>query len=148
MSHCMLTELIHLLNVDQKINSYRLSCRQKGFTLLEVLIALAVFSISSATLVLSDGQSVRQVSQVNNKVLASWLAENELNKLYIEKTWLNTGTSGRVEMLANRHWYVQRQVVAKEADFRQVVVIIYTGEKPLMKNRIYRLTGFIRRVKR
>lgn len=135
------------MNVE-KWGSQKEKVCQKGFTLLEVLIALAVFSVSSAALVLSDGQAIRQVSQVQNKVMASWLAEASLNQMYIAHSWPDTGTTGRVETLSGRQWYVQQEVLPSDiAHFRQVNVRIYASAQPKTIDEVYRLTGFIRRVK-
>jgi len=142
-------ECRHLQNNNlQPITNHNHQVQQRGFTLLEVLIALAVFSVSSASLILSDGQAIRQVSQVQNKVFGSWLAEAELNQLYSDKRWPELGESGRIVSFSQKQWYVQKEVSSSRYPLlKQVKVNIYLGEQPTKFNKVYTLTSFVRRAR-
>lgn len=76
---------------------------QKAFTLLEVLIALAVLSIGMITLVKVSNQNTLQSLYLKDKTIAQWVAINKVNEIKITG-WPNTGRStGEVEM-ANLTW--------------------------------------------
>ncbi len=55
---------------------------QKGFTLIEVMIALAIVSIALAALTQSMGATVLNQSQLETRVMASWVAQDELVKQF------------------------------------------------------------------
>ena len=50
----------------------------RGFTLVEVMIALVVFSVVSVALVRNTTQSLRQAGMIQEKTIAWWLAENQM----------------------------------------------------------------------
>ena len=54
---------------------------QSGFTLLEVMIALAIFAVVSGALIRNAAQTVRQTSIIQERTLAFWIAENHLNQM-------------------------------------------------------------------
>ncbi|WP_163306850.1 type II secretion system minor pseudopilin GspI, partial [Enterobacter ludwigii] len=51
--------------------------KQKGMTLLEVLVALAIFSLAGLTLLQTTAQQARNAGMMKEKMLASWLADNQ-----------------------------------------------------------------------
>lgn len=51
--------------------------RQAGFTLIEVLVALAVFSIAAYALLALLGQNARSAGLIERKVLANIVAQNQ-----------------------------------------------------------------------
>lgn len=52
--------------------------RQGGFTLLEVLIALAVFALLAATVAAASGHVLGRQSQLRDRLVAAWVADNYL----------------------------------------------------------------------
>jgi len=79
----------------------------KGFTLLEVLIALAIFSICALTLLQQSGRSARQTSHLETKLMASWLADNEVASAQLQIP--NIGTQSRETHFAKRDWEIERE---------------------------------------
>lgn len=70
--------------VFQKLNRPGVSkTQQAGFTLIEVLVALAVAAIALAALSRAMGLSVNQQSALEERVAASWVAQDELIKVQI-----------------------------------------------------------------
>lgn len=57
--------------------------RQAGFTLIEVMVALAVVSIALAALTRSMGLTVNNQSALESRVVATWIAQDELVKLHV-----------------------------------------------------------------
>lgn len=57
------------------------STRPQGFTLLEVLVALAIFGICAGTLLKHVGQSANNQQQIEMRVTASWVAEYHLESI-------------------------------------------------------------------
>ena len=120
----------------------------RGFTLLEIMIALAVFAVAIGALLVTDGTSVRQVARVEQKVLASWLAEDYINKIYLEKNWPRPGTRGEFQDYADRRWYVEQEVEAMGKDgFRKISVYVFAGDEEPddEESPLYSLSGFLRK---
>lgn len=70
--------------VFQKSNRPGVSnTQQAGFTLIEVLVALAVAAIALAALSRAMGLSVNQQSALEERVVASWVAQDELIKVQV-----------------------------------------------------------------
>jgi len=51
------------------------SDRKQGFTLIETMVALAIFSVSIVSLIAMTSQGVANVSLAKNKLIASYLAQ-------------------------------------------------------------------------
>ena len=56
---------------------------KKGFTLLEVLVALVFFSLIGVVLQQVTASTVNQYLSVRYKMFSSWLAENKMAELYV-----------------------------------------------------------------
>lgn len=125
--------------------------KHRGFTLIEVMVALAVFAVAAAMLMLSDGNSIRQTRYMQEKVLASQVADNTLSRMQAEKQWPDKGVKGRVEIYAGYDWYVRQTVRNTSAhDFRQVIVDVFVGnQKPEDdETPLFSLTSYLRKPKK
>ncbi len=60
--------------------------RARGFTLLEVLVALAIFAMVAASVLSASARSLQNASRLEDKTLAMWIADNRLNELQMEQT--------------------------------------------------------------
>ncbi|MGB0360362.1 MAG: type II secretion system minor pseudopilin GspI [Endozoicomonas sp.] len=121
-----------------------------GFTLLEVMIALAVFALAASLLILSDGNSIRQARYQQEKILASQIADHYLNVLQSEGRWSGPAVNPRVEEYAGYSWYVKETFENTiSTDFRRVVVEVYPGESVPEKGAtpLARLTTWLRKPK-
>ena len=104
--------------------------RAAGFTLIEVMVALAIFALVSVTLVKSTGQSLRQTALIEQKATAWWLAENAMTRLRIQPrtdaNYPNPGTQRELVTLASVDWEVETRIEATENDFvRRIEINIY-----------------------
>ena len=60
-------------------------------TLLEVMVALVVFALAGIALIQSTTQQAAGIGPMEEKVLAGWLADNQMVQLQLEKIWPKNG---------------------------------------------------------
>ncbi|MFL0807249.1 MAG: type II secretion system minor pseudopilin GspI [Oceanobacter sp.] len=96
-----------------------------GFTLLEVMIALTIFAALAVTISSTASQAVNNTLHLEEKVLATWVAENALTQMRIQTRASQalppqTQSKDTLEM-AGREWVVKTHV--EKTDFPGVVRI-------------------------
>lgn len=101
----------------------------KGFTLIEVMLAMAVFSIVGVALVSTANTNFTNTTILEEKMLSSWLASNQLVEASLDKKWPPKNKKGQIEF-ANRTWFWQ-QTIKKTAsdDLRAIEIAIRKNEK-------------------
>ncbi|TWX71112.1 type II secretion system protein GspI [Colwellia demingiae] len=87
------------------------STKQHGFTLIEVMLAMAVFAIAGVALLGVADNNYRHISHLEEQMFATWVASNQLVEVSLDKTWPpKNNRKGKVEM-AGRTWYWQQKVI-------------------------------------
>ncbi len=77
----------------------------KGFTLLEVLVALAILAIALSAIIKVTAENAENASYLRDKTLAHWVAMNVLTEIRVREEWPNLGTREGVSEMAERKWY-------------------------------------------
>ena len=120
--------MIHLITNRRPSNNEPLA-QHRGFTLLEVMIALAVFALAASILMLSNGNSIRQTRYQSEKVMASQIADHYLTTLHAEQRWSGPAARPQIQSYAGLQWYVREISVAEDtADLRKVQIEVFPGE--------------------
>lgn len=130
--------------MDQSHRQPLAPCRalpDAGFTLVEVLVALAVMATMMTALVLASSSRVDSVSYMRDRTIATWIASDRLTELRLAPQWPDTGThDGEVEA-AGRTWQWQAEISnTPDESIRRVEVIVRLGESG---DRLSRLVGFV-----
>ena len=85
------------------------SCNHRGFTLLEVLVALAVVSLALIAVIKTAGDTAAGTGYLREKTYAHWIAMNRMEELRIEGKWLRVGTqTGEEEMFGSEWRWIQK----------------------------------------
>ncbi len=86
------------------------SRKARGMTLLEVLVALAVFATAAISVIRSVSQHITTVNYLEDKMFAAMVVDNQMANVMLssEKLKAKKGT----EELAGRIWYWQVKPVA------------------------------------
>jgi general secretion pathway protein I len=102
----------------------------KGFTLIEVMVAMAVFAIAGVALLGATDSSIRNLGLLERKIMANWVASNQLVETKLEKTWPpKNNKKGSVEM-AGQEWFWQQKVLkTTDEQMRALVMEVRLDEK-------------------
>jgi len=120
----------------------------RGFTLLEVLVALAIFALVAASVLTASARSVRTAAQLEERTLAMWVADNQLVELQLAETPPADGRDqGQVEF-AGRRWLWQSEIQAtSEPAMRRVTLWVAADERgargDLRERALVTLSGFL-----
>lgn len=121
--------------------------RQRGFTLIEVLIATAVLALALGTFITAGARYADYARYIHDKTLAQWVARNQLVKYELQPDWPDTGTQeGNVDM-GYRRWHWSAEISASpNPTVRRIDVSVYrfdaeTGEP--QDHAVATLSGFV-----
>lgn len=78
---------------------------RRGFTLLEVLVALAVFAGAALAVMQAGSSSLRNLNILQDKLLAGWVAENQLALLSLLAPQERQRSQRGESQMADRTWY-------------------------------------------
>ena len=108
-----------------------MSCNERGFTLVEVLVALAIVAVALAAAIRASGMIARNDAALRAKALAVVAAENRLALLRLAGEFPSPGRT-TVPCSQGRQAMQCEQTVSNtvNANFRQVVVRVHPdGER-------------------
>jgi general secretion pathway protein I len=98
----------------------------QGFSLLEVLVALAVLAIALAAVIKVSAHYAESARYLRDKTLAHWVAMNILTDLQVKDKWPDLGKQEGTAMMAEREWYwVVNVVETPDEDLRRLEVQVY-----------------------
>lgn len=142
----------------------RVSAPAEGFTLVEVMIALAIVAMALPALIILVMTQVDGAAHIRNKTYAMWIAENELTRLTLLNNKelfptykLPMKDSGTAEMMGLEWQWKFETTVAEEIPVKGIVKMDidiavlglsegggYSGVKELEKvDPIARITGYM-----
>lgn len=76
---------------------------KRGFTLLEVLVALAIFATAAISVIRAVSQHVNTISYLEEKTFAAMVADNQMAKVHLNADKLSAQEGS--DELAGRTWY-------------------------------------------
>ena len=76
----------------------------RGFTLLEILVALAIMSIVVLGFLRGNSTMIANADYLRDKTLASLVAANRAAELRLAEQWLGDDGSEGTELMADRRW--------------------------------------------
>lgn len=119
----------------------RTGVAEAGFTLIEILVALAVLAIALAAAVRAVGQSLDSAAALRDRTLAQWVAEDRLTRHEINRSWPALDTYDGEAEIGGRRFRWQEQVSATPvARLRRIDVRVF---EPAGEAALVRLSGFV-----
>lgn len=99
--------------------------RQRGFTLIEVLVALLVFGLIATAAAEVGSGYISSYERVRDKTLAAWLADNRINELRLSENLPGISENSRDTSYGSFQWQVTTAVLAtEEPTMRRVEVTV------------------------
>lgn len=116
--------------------------RLRGFTLIEVLVALAIIAIALLSALRVAGQSTQNAGELRARLFAGWIAQNRLAEHRALGDWLPPGLQqgNAIQGGLNFGWR-EEVTTTPNAFFRRVDIFVYLPEEPATS--LAKLTGFI-----
>ena len=97
--------------------------KAKGMTLLEVIVALAVFSIAAVSITKSLGDQIANMPILEERTYAQWVANNVMVDARLDAKFPEIGKKDGEMELAGRDWYWRKEIVKTSDDkFRMIRV--------------------------
>ncbi|AQQ67628.1 type II secretion system protein GspI [Microbulbifer agarilyticus] len=105
--------------------------RARGFTLVEVLVALVIFGVIAASVLKTLQDSVRQQAALEERLTANIVAQQVLAEIRLRTDWPPLGKETETVLLGDREWEVSAEVKStKEPRMRHIIVQVGWPEKP------------------
>lgn len=101
-----------------------------GFTLVEILVALAILSISLSAVLYVINQNTSNLVILRDKTFAHWVAMNKVSEFRVKPDLIQNTTrlSGHYS-LAQRDWRWSAQLVATEdKELNRLIIDVYSSE--------------------
>ncbi|MBI1422784.1 MAG: type II secretion system protein GspI [Gammaproteobacteria bacterium] len=96
----------------------RRTTTQRGFTLMEVLVAMVVLSFGMMAVIKVVSEVSTSAIQLQDKTYAQWVALNKVAEMRLQTTWPSTGKSEGVMAMAGRDWHWAMEI--KNTDDKDV----------------------------
>jgi general secretion pathway protein I len=122
--------------------------QSKGFTLLEVLVALSICAMAGIAAMQATSEHIYHLSSIEEQTYASWVAENILVEQRSKgDQWQAKNAVRGSEMMAGVEWF-WRQDIEKTADqnFVKVTINVFSDEK--YTHSVYELATYLNKGKK
>ncbi len=122
-----------------------MKCRHaQGFTLLEVMIALAVLALAMGAIIKASSDYTSNESYLRDRTMAMWVARNELVRLQTSREWPSTGERKGTGEMGSREWRWKARISqTDESELRRVDVEVYALDSDDDEQPVSVLSGFL-----
>ena len=121
--------------------------KNKGFTLIEVMISLFIFSIVSVAVIKNLSTAIRQSADLKDSLEARWVAEDYMTRMQMlpktSENFPSAGFSRDSSQVGDQRWEVEVEI--QETENQSVRRIILKVHKGLSEEHSTELIGFLGR---
>ena len=122
-------------------DAHRQAADCQGFTLLEVMIALAIFATLAAAVLSASQFVLKQSTGLEDRLFGAWLADNQLTELRLQAV-KSPGQQRMSRRMDQRDWVLQQRVSpAHDPRLLQVEIQVSRDDGSSV---VHRTTGWVR----
>ena len=113
----------------------------RGFTLIEVLVALAILAVLANTIVFQSGNFAAQLFRLEEKTVALWVAQNALDEARLPLPPEGERNKNKDIEMGGRHWTVTRtDSDTSRPGFHRIEIGVARADE---EGTVATLTGFV-----
>ena len=116
--------------------------RLLAFTLLEIMVAMAIIAITMGAIIENSTASNRNAQYLRDKTIAGWVAMNQIALIRAKREWGSQSNKQGIEEMAGREWsWKMRIMKTDDPNLRRLEVSVFpqNDEQQALVTR----TGFI-----
>lgn len=114
----------------------------RGFTLIEVLVALAILAVALAAASRASAMMADSSTALRERLLANWVAQNRLAELQARRAWPDAGMrEGEVEQAGLKLTWHETVSATPNRAFRRIEISV--GATGRADHALARLTGYL-----
>jgi general secretion pathway protein I len=116
-----------------------------GFTLIEILIALAVLAVAMGSIIKAATDYTGGLAHLRDRTMATWVARNVLNEFQVQNQWPSVGQrKGNMEMGHFEWRWLANISQTDEAELRRLDIEVLRPEDD-SDSPVSVLSGFLRK---
>ncbi|CAM4405840.1 type II secretion system minor pseudopilin GspI [Pseudoalteromonas ostreae] len=117
--------------------------RSKGFTLLEVMVALSICAMAGIAAMQATAEHINHLSSLEEQTYASWVAENVMiEQRTLGDKWQGKNGAKGTETMAGIEWYWRQDTEATaDKSFVKVTINVFSDEK--LERSVYELISYL-----
>ena len=115
--------------------------RQRGMTLIEVMVSLAIIGLALTAATVSIGQVISSANSMRDRTYASWIAQNRLAEIRLSGELPETGTTDGDVFYAGVDWVWDATIA--ETGVENLLRVDVSVGYPGREGSIWTVTGFV-----
>ncbi len=113
------------------LNRQRPDHEESGFTLIEVLVAMAILSLGMIAVFSGMNQSLNVTTRLRDKTLASWIALNKITELQVTGEYPDAGTRHDQVEIARTDWVYEMKISnIPQIEMRRIDITVSFADTP------------------